>query len=313
MWPAGATPGAPPARPEPAHWLRLVILWAVLSLAADLVIWFVWYPHLPPGRMSDVAAGQQFDIAVLAVCAAPVILFIWIYGVYAVIVWRYRKGDEEDGPPIHGNTRVSVAWIVGTSALVLFLFGFGTWALASSNGAGGGQGASPLFTPGGTPLQVQVISQQWVFTYRYPQFGGFETTQLVLPENAQVQFNVTSLDVIHSFWAYQLGVKADANPGVNNIAFAKPQQLGTFVVRCNELCGLWHGAMFNYGRVVTPAQFLAWAHVTRIRLASLTRQLPPYALTYDPTTIKTLGPVLTKLGLTGAGGGYYGPQYVSGP
>jgi cytochrome c oxidase subunit II len=307
------TADAAAGRGEPAHWLRLLIAWVILSLAADILIWVYWYPHMPPGRMTDAAQNQQFDIAVLAVCAAPVILFIWIYAAYALVVWRRRPGDDEDGPPIHNNTRISVAWITITSALVLFLFGFGTWALASSNGAGGGQGASPLFTPGGTPLQVQVIGQQWVFTYRYPQFGGFETTELVLPDHAQVQFNVTSLDVIHSFWAYQLGVKADANPGVNNVAFAKPQQLGTFVVRCNELCGLWHGAMFNNGRVVTPAQFVAWARATEIRLASLTRQLPPYALTYDPTTVKTLGPVLTKLGLTGAGGGYYGPQYVSGP
>ncbi|HUA31725.1 MAG TPA: cytochrome c oxidase subunit II [Streptosporangiaceae bacterium] len=297
--------GGGAGRREPVHWLRLVIIWAVLSLAADLVIWFVWYPHLPPGRMSDVAQGQQFDIAVLGLCAAPVILFIWIYGLYAVIVWRHRAGDDEDGPPIHGSTRISVAWIVITSALVLGLFGFGTYQLIVPNGAGGGQGASPIWKPNTVDLQVQVIGQQWVFTYRYPQFGGFETTQLVLPEHAQVQFNVTSLDVIHSFWAYQLGVKADANPGVNNVAFAKPQQLGTFVVRCNELCGLWHGAMFDYGRVVTPAQFMAWARATRIRLASVTRLLPPYATTYDPTTIKNLGPVLTKLGLTGAGGGYY--------
>jgi cytochrome c oxidase subunit 2 len=193
------------------------------------------------------------------------------------------------------------------------LFGFGTYQLIVPNGAGGGQGASPIWKPNTVALQVQVVAQQWVFTYRYPQFGGFETTQLVLPGNAQVQFNVTSLDVIHSFWAYQLGVKADANPGVNNVAYAKPQQLGGFEVRCSELCGLWHGAMFNSGRVVTSAQFVAWAKATQIRLASVTKLLPPYALTYDPTTIKTLGPVLVKLGLTGAGGGYYGPQYVAGP
>jgi len=293
---------------EPTHWLRLLILWVVLSLAADLVIWFVWYPHLPPGRMSDVAQGQQFDMAVLAICGAPVILFIWIYGLYAVIVWRHRPGDEEDGPPIHGNNRVSAAWIMISSALVLFLFGFGTYQLIVPNGAGGGQGASPIWKPSTVDLQVQAIGQQWVWTYRYPQFGGFETTQLVLPKGATIEFNVTSLDVIHSFWAYQLGVKADANPGVNNIAYARPQQLGTFVVRCAELCGLWHGAMFNYGQVVTPAAFMRWAKTTEVRLASLTRQLPPYATTYDPTVIKTLGPVLVKLGLTGAGGGFYGPE-----
>ena len=73
---------------------------------------------------------------------------------------------------------------------------------------------------------MQVIGQQWAFTYRFPQFGGMETTQLLLPKGEQVRFNVTSLDVIHSFWAYQLGVKADANPGVDNVAFAKPQELG---------------------------------------------------------------------------------------
>jgi cytochrome c oxidase subunit II len=304
---AGATT-AGAGRRERNHGLWLFVPWIILSLAADLVIWFVWYPHLPPGRMSDVAAGQQFDIAVLSLFAAPVILFIWIYGVYAVVVWRHRPGDDEDGPPLHGNNRVSVAWIVGTSALVLGLFGFGTYQLIVPNGAGGGQGASPIWKPGTIDLQVQAIGQQWVWTYRYPQFGGFETTQLILPEGAQIQFNVTSLDVIHSFWAYQLGVKADANPGVNNVAYGRPTQLGTFVVRCSELCGLWHSAMFNYGRVVTPAAFMSWARTTEARLASVTRLLPPYALTYDPTVIKTLGPVLTKLGLTGAGGGWFGPQ-----
>jgi cytochrome c oxidase subunit II len=295
-------------RREPKHGLRMLIIWVVLSLAADLVIWFVWYPHLPPGRMTDVAAGQQFDMAVLSLFAAPVLLFIWIYGTYATIVWRRRSGDDEDGPPIHGNKRVSAAWIVVTSALVLGLFGFGTYQLIVPNGAGGGQGASPAWAPSKVDLQVQVIAQQWVFTYRYPQFGGFETTQLVLPKGEQIQFHVTSLDVIHSFWAYQLGVKADANPGVDNVAFARPQQTGPFIVRCSELCGLWHGAMFDYGRVVSQAAFLAWAKSTEAKLASVTKLLPPFALTYDPTVIKTLGPVLTKLGLTGAGGGFYGPQ-----
>jgi cytochrome c oxidase subunit II len=298
----------PDTRREPNHALRMLVFWVPLSLAADLVIWFVWYPHLPPGRMTDVAAGQQFDIAVLAICGAPVILFIWIYGIYATIVWRRRLGDDEDGPPIQGNTRVSAAWITATTVLVLGLFGFGTYQLIVPNGAGGGQGASASWAPNKVDLQVQVIAQQWVFTYRYPQFGGFETTQLVLPEGSMIQFHVTSLDVIHSFWAYQLGVKADANPGVDNVAFAKPQQTGTVVVRCSELCGLWHGAMFDYGRVVSSAAFLTWAKTTEVKLASVTKLLPPYALTYDPTVIKTLGPVLVKLGLTGAGGGFYGPQ-----
>jgi hypothetical protein len=94
---------------------------------------------------------------------------------------------------------------------------------------------------------VQVIGQQWAWTYRYPQFGGFETTQLMLPVNEPVQFNVTSLDVIHSFWAYQLGVKADANPGVNNVAYTTPEHTGSSGPLLRAV-RLWHGAMFDYGR-----------------------------------------------------------------
>ena len=59
---------------------------------------------------------------------------------------------------------------------------FGTVELIVPAGAGAGQGPAPIWKPtGGNLLQVQVIGQQWRFTYRYPQFGGFETTQLVLP------------------------------------------------------------------------------------------------------------------------------------
>ena len=160
---------------------------------------------------------------------------------------------------------------------------------------------------------MQVIAQQWAFTYRYPQYGGMETTQLVLPVNEAVQFNVTSLDVIHDFWAYQLGVKADATPGVNDVAYTTPEHTGSFIVRCDELCGLWHGAMYNSGQVVSVAAFQAWAHQTEAQLAKLTAILPPYALTYDPTNISTLGSVLTKLGLTGAGGGYYNANDLEQP
>jgi hypothetical protein len=39
---------AVPAPPEPRHGLRIFLIWLVLALAADLVIWFVWGPHLPP-------------------------------------------------------------------------------------------------------------------------------------------------------------------------------------------------------------------------------------------------------------------------
>jgi cytochrome c oxidase subunit 2 len=295
----------------PNHGLRIVVVWLVLALAADLVIWFVWYPHLPPGDMSSSARHQQFDIAVLALAAAPVMIFVYVYFIYAIINWRHREGDDEDGPPLFGHTGVQAAWIGGTAVIVLAAFVFGTVELIVPAGAGAGEGANPVWKPSGNNLlQVQVIGQQWQFTYRYPQFGGMETTQLVLPVNRAVAFHVTSLDVIHSFWAYQLGVKADANPGVDNVAYTTPEHTGGFTVRCDELCGIWHGAMFDSGRVTTAAAFQVWAQANELaqRKSGLLAALPPYSLAYDPTVIPQLGKAMVKLGITGAGGFYYPPQ-----
>jgi cytochrome c oxidase subunit 2 len=296
-------------RPEPRHGLRIFLIWLPLALIADLVIWFVWGPHLPPGTMSSSAASQQFDIRVMAVMAAPVTLFVLIFAGYSFITWRTRDGDEEDGPPLEGHARAQISWITISTAIVLSLFIFGTVELADTAGAGAGEGPSPIWKPDGRPLVVQVIAQQWLFTYRYPQYGGFETTDLVLPVGQNIQFNVTSLDVIHSFWAYQLGVKADANPQVNNIAFTKTLHTGQVTVRCAELCGLWHGAMYDYGHVVPVAAFRSWAEATRTRMAKITRTLPAYATVYYPNEIKGLAKFYYEAGLPGAGGGFYGPQY----
>jgi cytochrome c oxidase subunit 2 len=318
------TPAAAPSAPAgPRHGLRILLIWLVLALAADLLIWFVWYPHLPPGDLTSSARHQQFDIAVLALAAAPVMLFVWIYFGYVIVVWRRRPGDDTDGAPIFGHVGIQAAWIGATSVIVLAAFVFGTVELIAPAGAGAGEGPSPIWKIGGrtttvwTPgtndiLQVQVIGQQWAFTYRYPQFGGIESTQLLLPDNTPIEFHVTSLDVVHSFWAYLLGVKADANPQVDNVAYTKPEHLGSFKVRCNELCGIWHGAMFNDGRVVTPAAFASWASAVQTKEESdgLLAALPPYALTYDPTVLPQLGKDLVKVaGITGANGYYYpGPQ-----
>jgi cytochrome c oxidase subunit II len=323
------TTAAAPAAAEPRHGLRILLIWLPLAIIADVLIWTVWYPHMPPGRMSDQAKGQQFDIAVMAMLCAPVLLFVWTYFAYALITWRRREGDDEDGPPIHGNTKIQATWITATAVIVLGLFVFGTVELIAPAGAGGGEGPSPIWnpsgitaaeaasvspaawTPGGsTPLVVQAIGQQWTWSYRFPQFGGMETTQLLLPVNTQVVIHVTSLDVIHSFWSYELGVKADANPGVDNVAFFKPLHLGSFDVRCNELCGIWHGAMFNYGRVVTPSAFQTWAAAFQAKEQAngTLAALPPYANTYDPTVIPQLGKGLVKIvGITGAPGYYYSP------
>jgi cytochrome c oxidase subunit 2 len=317
---ADASTAAPSASGERRDGMLLLVIWIVLSVIGCLLVALVLGPHLPPGRASEQAASQQTDVTVLGTMATPVVIGVLLYFGWAMAFWRQKPGDETDAAPIHGNTKVQATWIIGTAAIVLSLAVYGTIELVVPAGAGAGQGPQPVFKNGLPPaasltswspnsnniLQVQVIGQQWAWTYRYPQFGGFETTELVLPVGQAVQFNVTSLDVIHSFWAYTLGVKADANPGVNNVAYTTPKVTGYFQVRCDELCGIWHGAMYDTGQVMSDSDFLAWTQASRIKLAAVTKILPPYALTYDPTNIPA-GKIMQALGLTSAGGGFYNP------
>ncbi len=274
---------------EVNHARRFTILWVVATvIAMPIVIWVIG-PLLGPGNGSDQASGQGTDATVLAATATPVLLLVSLYLLYSVVFFRQPRGGVLEGPAIRGDARIQTAWIVITSLIVLGVAVYGTVVLENSNGSGSGSGPTPLTTPKGPKLPVQVIAQQWYFTYRYPTYGGVETPHLYLPVNTEIEFNVTSLDVIHSFWAYQLGVKADANPGVNNVAFVKPTKLQRFNVRCSELCGIWHGAMEDTGRVVSASAFKLWIAEQRLRFAAATKVLPPYSKTYLPEPIRRGG------------------------
>ncbi len=281
---------------EVSHGKRLFIIWAIIAIPMTILMATVIGPNIfPPGNMSNAGQGQVFDMTVMGTISTPVILFVWIYILYSLKYFRNKTDEIIDGPPIRGNAKIQLTWLITTACLVLFAAGFGTYELISTNGAGGGEGPSPIWSPPGKKLQVQVIGQQWRWTYRFPQYGGVETTSLDLPNHTSIQFNVTSLDVIHSFWVNKLGVKADANPGINNVAYATTQHTGSFTVRCAELCGIWHGAMYNPGKVVTPAQFQSWIKAKEVKNANITSHLPKYSPSYNPSA-------------QGAGGGYYGPQ-----
>jgi cytochrome c oxidase subunit II len=278
---------------ETHHFRNVVLLWVVANvIMLPIVIWVIG-PGLPPGNGSVEASGQVTDNTVLLATATPVALAVLVYLGYALRAFRERTPEVVvDGPAIRGNSSLQFWWLIVTTTIVLFLAGYGTVRLLA-DGSGGGQGPNPIAIPqapaGDPPLVVQVVAQQWQFLYRFPGYGGVETRAIELPENTLVRFNVTSLDVIHSFWAYELGVKADANPGVNNVAYVTTKGPLTFHVRCAELCGIWHGYMFDQGQVVPKAQFAMWIAQQQVKYAPATRTLPPYSKTYFPQALRRAG------------------------
>lgn len=273
-------------RPDRTHTLRLLIAWAVLSVIGIVIAMQV---HLPPGDQSNQSTDQTWLLQFMTIVSTPVFVGVVLFIVYSAFAFRQKRGALEDGPPSHGNFRVQVAWVAITAVIVLILAGLGINELGTSAAGTDFAASGPsLGTSGsvgssaGHALQVQVIAQQWYFTYRYADYGGVESLHLMLPVDANVELHVTSTDVLHSFWAYQLGVKADANPGVDNLTYVTTEHTGAFTVRCAELCGIWHGNMSDEsGAVVTQDAFATWIYDLQKSESGLT--LPPYAPGYFPS------------------------------
>ena len=274
------------------HMVRLVVVWIILSAIGVLAVLQI---HYPPYDQSIQGQDQSRTLALLTALATPVFIGVVMMVVYSAVFFRRRTPELIDGPPMLGNTPVQIAWVAISSIIVLFLAVVGIATLASANvaqavgqpgraiGQSGGQTGSGTAGGSGSELQVQVIAQQWYFTYRYAGYGGVETTHLYLPLDRPVELHVTSLDIIHSFWAYQLGVKADANPGVDNVFHVTPQKTGGFQVRCAELCGLWHGHMADSdGQVVSQSDFDTWIAQQQKDFEVISKVVPSYAPYYFP-------------------------------
>jgi cytochrome c oxidase subunit II len=275
---------APPvAEDRTDHGRRFLIAFVALSVIATPLVAIFVGPLFPPGNASAQAQEQVFDNTWLVALMTPPAVFVVLFLAYVLLNFRSRSAAIVDGPPIRGNSGIQLLWMVVTGAIVLFLAGFGSYELVQS-GSGGGQGPNAAFTPSDAAhaMDVQVIAQQWEFTFRYPGYGGVEVPHLVLPANTLIRLHVTSLDAVHSFWAYQLGVKADANPGTDNIAYVQTKGPTTFDIHCAELCGLWHGYMFEQGQVVDSSAFASWIKRQQTYFAPVMKYLPKYSTIYLP-------------------------------
>ena len=165
-------------RPSRTHAVRLLIAWAVLSVVGVVIALQL---QLPPGNQSQQAVEQSWLLQLMTVISTPVFVGVVLFIVYSAFAFRQKRGALEDGPPSHGNFRVQVAWVAITAVIVFILAGIGISELegsaTGSNFTSSGQPtlAAPGESVGSTEakaLQVQVIAQQWYFTYRYPGYGG---------------------------------------------------------------------------------------------------------------------------------------------
>jgi cytochrome c oxidase subunit II len=220
------------------------LLASLSGIALGLVI--DWFPT-PASTQAD-PIDTLWDV--LLIVSVPVFVLVQAVVLYCVWRWRMRPGQElEDGPPIHGNTRLEVIWTVIPAILI---FGLCVYAYVV---------LEDIETAEAAPeLRVNVIGQQFAWTFEYPQRGGEAVTsnQLYLPEGRPVRFFIQSRDVIHDFWVPAFRMKIDAVPGITTELLATPNRTGRFPVVCAELCGIGHAYMRQEARVMPAQEFANW-------------------------------------------------------
>jgi cytochrome c oxidase subunit II len=204
------------------------------------------------------ASTQAHDIDTLL--NVMIILSCFVFSIVLVMlgycVWKYRAkpGDESDGEPIHGNTKLEITWTVIPTVIVLFGAIY-SWIVLGN-----------IESQAADDLKINVTAQQYEWTFNYPQPNGkvVSSKVLVVPDGRQLDLTLTSLDVLHSFWVPEWRIKRDLvpkGPGGNDVddtVVVTPDKVGTYNVVCTELCGFGHATMRALVKVVPPNEFETW-------------------------------------------------------
>ena len=228
------------------------VMWAVLTIIGELLAIFVDF--LPVVR-SDKGEEIEEAFKILIYMSIPVFTFVISMLVYSVIRSSSSEFPGEDGPAMKGRGSIPVAWLAVTSGLALLVM---IWpGLTGVN--------SLFFDDDETELVVEVEGVQWAWIFNYPEQDVSTVNELILPLDRNITFEITSSDVLHSFWVPSFLMKIDAVPGKTTEITLRPTKVGSFEtdplmrLQCAELCGLAHSKMVARVSVLEAGEFDLWA------------------------------------------------------
>lgn len=237
----------------PGTFLRLLAIVIVGTIAISLVMVNIDWFGLA-GSEERIQIDEMLDVSIIL--SSFVFMVVMVMMGYAI--WRYRAkpGDEGDGEPIHGNTRLEIIWTAIPTLIVLFLGIYSTVVL------------NDIEAEAADSMRVDITGQQFAWRFDYVD-AGKTSTELHVPAGTQLNIRVQSLDVVHSFWVPEWGIKRDLVPGasledgadqaIDNSFVVTPTVPGTYQVVCMELCGLGHTTMRATAVVhETQEDFDAW-------------------------------------------------------
>ena len=227
------------------HFAIVAVLIVIGSIVAYVLLESIYALPLAASEEADgIDALFRGHFILISFLFALVVVFL----LYSVVVFRRRPDEPEDveGDHFHGHTGLEIVWTIIPLMLVVV---FGVW---------GARLLTDIIAPDEDEITINVVGQQWSWRFEYPEHGDITSDELVLPVHQPVRLEMTSIDVLHSFWVPEFRLKQDAVPGRWTELRVKPTETGDYRLRCAELCGYAHAAMISRVVVVEPAAFEAW-------------------------------------------------------
>ncbi len=190
--------------------------------------------------------------------AVIIYLIVAIPTIFFMIRYKYRKGVNEEGAHIEGNTALEIVWTVIPIILVLFL---ATYSFANF--------VKQRNAPEGA-MEIKVVGFMWGWEFEYPNgkkvyaffnsqgYDAPEEQKAYIPAGKPIQVYLTSRDVIHSFFVHPAMITEDALPGRITKLWFQINKPGEYFVFCKEYCGTWHSRMFAVLKVVPEEEFNKW-------------------------------------------------------
>src|SRR3954453_729188 len=166
---------------------RLPIVKMLLAtIALTVVISAVMVPIHWDGQQASTAAPKIDDLLkVMIVISSFVFSLVMVMLFYALYKFKAKPGDDSEGEPIHGNTKLEIAWTLIPTIIVLFGAGYSIVVLNQTTEAKA------------TPLEIHVTAQQYEWTFDYPDPDNPEKTvtshTLHVPVNQEIEFKMNAL------------------------------------------------------------------------------------------------------------------------
>ncbi len=207
----------------------------------------------PPEPVSPNA--ERINDTYMYIAVFTGIIFVLVEGALLWFVFKYRRrrrARADDGPQVHGNARLEIAWTVVPVLIVATIASYVFYELP-------GIADVPPATAAGGREDVTVTGYRFYWQFEYPN-GAIAVDRMRVPVDTNVKLDVTApdWDVIHSWWIPQLGGKIDAIPGTTNETWFRAERAGIFNGQCAELCGIQHTEMTASVEALPREEFDAW-------------------------------------------------------